>query len=96
MLDENTAEVKRLYVVPYARGSGVASSILAALEAQAHSHGFGVIAAEAGSAQSDGRSFYESAGFAPVPNFEPYIGVTDSHCYSKHIDSHSASHTAMA
>jgi GNAT superfamily N-acetyltransferase len=96
MLDEKTAEIKRLYVVPYARGSGVASSILAALEAQAHSHGFSVIAAEAGSAQSDGRSFYVSAGFAEVPNFGPYIGVNGSYCYSKRINSHSASHTAMA
>lgn len=96
ILDAETAEIKRLYVVPYARGSGVASSILAALEAQAHSHGFSLITAEAGSAQSDGRSFYESAGFAAVPNFGPYIGVSHSRCYAKPIDSHSASHTAMA
>ncbi len=96
ILDAETAEIKRLYVVPYARGSGVASSILAALEAQAHAHGFSMITAEAGSAQSDGRSFYESAGFAAVPNFGPYIGVSHSQCYAKPIDSRSASHTAMA
>ena len=95
MLDASTAEIKRLYVVPYARGSGVASSILAALEGYAHSYGFSVITAEAGSVQTDGRSFYESAGFEPVPNFGPYIGVKHSHCYAKPIDSHSAAHTAM-
>ena len=39
LLDEHTAEIKRLYVLPYTRGSGVASSILAALEAQAHAQG---------------------------------------------------------
>lgn len=96
MLDDTTAEIKRLYVVPYARGSRVASSILAALEAQAHSKGFSVITAEAGSAQSDGRSFYASSGFEEIPNFGPYVGAEESHCYSKRIDSHSASHTAMA
>ncbi|MEZ2391468.1 GNAT family N-acetyltransferase [bacterium RCC_150] len=96
ILDAETAEIKRLYVVPYARGSGVASSILAALEAQAHTRGFRVITAEAGSAQSDGRSFYENSGFAAVPNFGPYVGISNSQCYAKPIDSLSASHTAMA
>jgi N-acetylglutamate synthase-like GNAT family acetyltransferase len=95
MLDEQTAEVKRLYVVPYARGSGVASSILAALEGHAHAHGFSVITAEAGSVQTDGRSFYESAGFSVIPNFGPYVGMQHSQCYAKTLDSRSAAHTAM-
>jgi hypothetical protein len=74
----------------------VATSILAALEAHAHSLGITSITAEAGSAQPDGRHFYESSGFATVPNFGPYVGVEHSHCYAKAIDSHSAAHTAMA
>lgn len=96
ILDEHTAEIKRLYVLPYTRGSGVATSILAALEAQAHSLGITAITAEAGSAQPDGRHFYESSGFETVPNFGPYVGVEHSYCYAKAIDSHSAAHTAMA
>ena len=69
-----------------------------ALEAQAHAYGMGVtsITAEAGSAQPDGRNFYQSCGFDEVPNFGPYIGVEHSYCYAKKIDSHSAAHTAMA
>jgi GNAT superfamily N-acetyltransferase len=96
IVDDRTVEIKRLYVVPYARGSRVASSILASLEGLAHSRGYRVITAEAGSAQSDGRSFYENSGFAPIPNFGPYIGASGSQCYSKALDSHSAAHTAMA
>ncbi len=96
ILDGDTAEIKRLYVLPYTRGSGVASSILAALEAQAYALGVRTITAEAGSVQTDGRKFYESAGFGRVPNFGPYVGAEDSHCYAKPIDSHSAAHTAMA
>ncbi|MEO5780630.1 GNAT family N-acetyltransferase [Arthrobacter sp. PAMC25284] len=96
ILNEHTAEIKRLYVLPYTRGSGVASSVLAALEAQAYALGIRTITAEAGSAQTDGRKFYEAAGFGPVPNFGPYAGVEHSYCYSKPIDSHSAAHTAMA
>ncbi|MET1064321.1 MAG: GNAT family N-acetyltransferase [Arthrobacter sp.] len=96
ILDGNTAEIKRLYVLPYVRGSGVASSILAALEEHAHSLGLTSITAEAGSAQPDGRHFYEGTGFSHVPNFGPYIGVEHSYCYAKAIDSDSAAHTAIA
>jgi N-acetylglutamate synthase-like GNAT family acetyltransferase len=96
ILDQHTAEIKRLYVLPYTRGSGVASSILAALEAHAHALGITSIMAEAGSAQPDGRHFYESSGFEPVPNFGPYMGLEHSFCYAKAIDSYSAAHTAMA
>ncbi|KQQ83195.1 MULTISPECIES: GNAT family N-acetyltransferase [Micrococcaceae] len=96
LLDATTAEIKRLYVVPYTRGSGVASSVLAALEAEAYKQGITRIKAEAGSAQSDGRNFYQNSGFEPVPNFGPYVGVKHSSCYAKSIDSHSAAHTAMA
>ncbi|PNH83950.1 GNAT family N-acetyltransferase [Arthrobacter sp. AFG20] len=96
LLDSETAEIKRLYVLPYTRGSGVASSILAALEAEAFAQGITRITAEAGSAQTDGRNFYVSAGFDPVPNFGPYIGVEYSYCFEKKIDCHSAAHTAMA
>ena len=54
------------------------------------------ITAEAGSAQPDGRNFYQNSGFGAVPNFGPYVGVEHSYCYAKAIDSHSAAHTAMA
>ena len=96
MLDAATAEIKRLYVLPYTRGSGVASSILAALEAEAFRQGITRIKAEAGSAQPDGRNFYENSGFEAVPNFGPYIGVAHSYCYAKSINARSAAHTAMA
>jgi N-acetylglutamate synthase-like GNAT family acetyltransferase len=95
-LDEHTAEIKRLYVLPYTRGSGVSSSILAALEGHAHALGITTLTAEAGSVQTDGRQFYQNSGFVAVPNFGPYIGVEHSYCYAKPIDSHSAAHTAMA
>jgi N-acetylglutamate synthase-like GNAT family acetyltransferase len=96
MIDATTAEIKRLYVLPYTRGSGVASSILAALEAEAFKQGITRIKAEAGSAQPDGRNFYQNSGFEPVPNFGPYVGVAHSSCYAKSIHARSAAHTAMA
>jgi N-acetylglutamate synthase-like GNAT family acetyltransferase len=94
LLDEHTAEIKRLYVLPYTRGSGVASSILAALEGRAHALGIISIRAEAGSAQADGRHFYERSGFTAVANFGPYAGVDHSYCYAKAIGSRPAGYTA--
>lgn len=84
-LDEATAEIKRVYVVPYARGSGVSAAILAALEAKALAAGYVELRAEAGSVQADGRRFYERGGYLPVPNFGPYEGVEGSRCYAKVI-----------
>ena len=84
-LDETTAEVKRVYVLPYARGAGIASSILLALEAEAHDAGVTLVVAEASSAQPDGKMFYQSAGYREVPTFGPYREVEDSTCYAKPV-----------
>ncbi|MDQ4489298.1 GNAT family N-acetyltransferase [Sinomonas sp. ASV486] len=80
-----TAEVKRVYVLPYARGAGIASSILTALEAEAHTSGITLVLAEAGSAQPDGKMFYESAGYRRIPNFGPYQELDESLCYGKPV-----------
>ena len=84
-MDPATAEIKRVYVLPYARGSGVATAILGALEARAKQMGYAVLTAEAGSAQPDGRRFYENGGYKVVPNFGPYLRSEGSTCYSKTI-----------
>lgn len=84
-VERTTAEIKRVYVLPYARGAGIASSILTALEAEAYATGVTLMLAEAGSAQPDGKMFYESAGYRRIPNFGPYEGLEDSVCYAKPV-----------
>lgn len=84
-LDGTTAEIKRIYVLPYARGSGVASAVLSALEHRARADGYTAVTAEAGSAQPDGRRFYETGGYRSVANFGPYIGLDGSTCYAKDL-----------
>lgn len=85
-VEESTAEIKRIYVLPYARGSGVATAVLTALEYRARAAGYAVITAEAGSAQPDGRRFYQHGGYTVVPNFGPYTELEDSVCFAKTID----------
>ncbi|WP_433875144.1 GNAT family N-acetyltransferase [Sinomonas atrocyanea] len=84
-VERTTAEVKRVYVLPYARGAGIATSILTALEAEAHGAGVTLMLAEAGSAQPDGKMFYEAAGYRRIPNFGPYQELDDSVCYGKPV-----------
>ena len=85
-LDPSTAEIKRIYVLPYARGSGVATAILSSLEFRARAAGYGAVTAEAGSAQSDGKRFYLQAGYNQVPNFGPYADLPHSTCFAKVIE----------
>lgn len=84
-LGDTTAEVKRIYVLPYARGSGVATAILTALEYRARAAGYEVITAEAGSAQPDGRRFYQHGGYTVVPNFGAYAELKESVCFAKRL-----------
>ncbi|MBP3035565.1 GNAT family N-acetyltransferase [Arthrobacter sp. zg-ZUI100] len=84
-LDAATAEIKRIYVLPYARGSGVATAVLTALEYRARAAGYAVIKAEAGSAQPDGRRFYQHGGYSVVPNYGPHAGREESACYAKRL-----------
>ena len=66
-----TAEVKRMYVVPAARGRGLAREVLAHLEATA---------AEAG---AEAMALYESSGYLPIPGFGHYAWSPSNRCYAK-------------
>jgi GNAT superfamily N-acetyltransferase len=78
-----TAEVKRMYVVPEARGSGVAAGLLRALEEAARERGMRRIALETGVLQPDAIRFYEREGYASIPLFGSYIGSADSLCFAR-------------
>jgi GNAT superfamily N-acetyltransferase len=66
------AEVKRMYVVPAARGRGWARRLLAALEASARDAGADVMVLETGTAQPEAIALYESSGYVPVDGFGYY------------------------
>ncbi len=54
--DDRTAEIKRMYVIPKARGRGVARSLLMALEEEAQRLGYRRARLDAGTRQADARS----------------------------------------
>lgn len=68
-LDESTCEIKKMYVAPSARGTGVARRLLSALEETARSLGYSVARLDTGPLQVSARGLYESAGYVPIPDY---------------------------
>ena len=68
-LDGHACEIKRMYVVPHARGAGVARALLGALEAAGRDLGYRVARLDTGHHQHGARHLYESAGYVEIPNF---------------------------
>ena len=68
-LDDDAAEIKRMYVVPAARGRGLARVLLAALEDAALDLGYGTVRLDTGALQPHAQTLYESAGYRAIGNF---------------------------
>ena len=73
-LDEpGTAEVKRMYVVPAARGRGVSRLVLTGLEAEARARGWTTLRLETGPRQPEAVGLYTRAGYRPIGAFGHYV-----------------------
>ncbi|WP_329110889.1 GNAT family N-acetyltransferase [Micromonospora sp. NBC_01699] len=84
-LDHGSAEIKRMYVDPVARGSGVATAVLRALEAAAVERGWSTLRLETGTLQPDARRFYEREGYRHIDAFGSYVGSELSVCYERRL-----------
>ncbi|MEX0171929.1 GNAT family N-acetyltransferase [Streptomyces sp. LMG1-1-1.1] len=82
---DGDAELKRMYVVPEARGLGLARRILAALESDARSAGRTRMVLETGTAQPEAIALYTSSGYEPCAKFGHYRAYDNSRCYAKRL-----------
>jgi len=73
-LDDRACEIKRMYVVPEARGRGAGRLLLEALEDLARDLGYSVARLDTGPQQPAAQRMYERAGYVPVGNYNanPY------------------------
>ena len=78
-----TAEVKRMYVAPSARGLGLARRMLAHLEATACAAGIRAVVLETGIRQPEAISLYESSGYERIEGFGYYRDSPLSRCFAK-------------
>ncbi|MGW7368928.1 GNAT family N-acetyltransferase [Streptomyces sp. NPDC054841] len=80
---DGDAELKRMYVVPEARGLGLARRILAALEEDARAAGRSRMVLETGTAQPEAIALYTSSGYAQCAKFGHYRDYENSRCFAK-------------
>lgn len=82
-LGEGAGEVKRMYVAPAWRGSGVASRILGTLEDWAREQGWASLRLETGDRLPAAVRFYVRSGYGRIPNFGDYVDVESSLCFER-------------
>lgn len=83
--NKESVELKRMFVLPEARGLGLAQLVIKELEAEAKNQGFEVLILETLYKQIEAINLYQKAGFKIVENYEPYVGLVNSVCMSKSI-----------
>ena len=71
-IDSETAELKRMYVSPDLRGSGLGRRLVAALEAEAEQLGVRRLVLETGTRQLAAIALYRATGFQPIPLYGEY------------------------
>ena len=85
VLKNGYAEVKRMFIRPDSRGTGLADQLLQSLEAAARDRGVQRLQLETGPLQPAAIAFYERNGFQSIPNFGEYVGSEFSVCFGKSL-----------
>lgn len=85
--DNNTMEVKRMYVPPSVRGKGYATKVLEALELWTQELGDSRCILETGKRQPEAISLYEKNGYQQISNYGQYHGIENSVCFEKNVSS---------
>ena len=83
--DEETAEIKRMFVLPSGRGKKVATTILSELESWARELGYKKCILETGITFKDAIGLYYKAGYEVIPNYGQYSGIKNSVCFCKSL-----------
>lgn len=81
--DEAHGELKRMYVVPDARGRGLGRLLLAELERLARELGYAGLVLETGDRQAAALALYGRAGYVRRPCWPPYDSRVLSLCFEK-------------
>ncbi|MDQ0791390.1 GNAT family N-acetyltransferase [Streptomyces sp. B3I8] len=85
LLPDGTGEVKRMYVSPDARGTGVATALLRALEDHARQRGADTVQLSTGVEQPDAIRFYDREGYRRTDGYGPYRGHPMAVCFARRL-----------
>ncbi len=84
-VDEETAEVKRIYVLPEYRRRGIASAIIELLENHICASGYQKILLETARTTGDSKALYLSLGYKEIPYYGSPAGAENCRCFLKDI-----------
>lgn len=85
-LDGERGELKRMYVAPAARGTGLGRRLVEALEAEARKLGVRRLVLETGTRQQAALALYRATGFEPIPLYGEYTSSPEtSVCLGKEL-----------
>jgi hypothetical protein len=82
-IDENIAEVKRMFAK--VKTLGIGTEILLYLEIQAKKLGYSVLRLETRLINEKAVSFYKKRGYTVIPNYGKYVNNTKAICFEKKI-----------
>jgi GNAT superfamily N-acetyltransferase len=83
LIDNDTAELKRMFVVPEFRRQGIAGAVLRFLEREARGLGASRVVLETVTTPPDAVALYRGAGYEQIPRFGPYVDLEISYCMGK-------------
>ncbi len=85
MFDSESAEIKRMYVLPQHRNKGMAAAVLQHLEQWAKEEGYVYSVLETGKKQPEAIRLYQKSGYGTIPNYGQYAGMENSVCMKKEL-----------
>jgi len=83
--DDQTAEIKRMYVKPKHRGRGISKLILSELEDKAKELNYNRLVLETGLKQPEAMNLYNKFGYKPLKCYGRHADDPDSRCFEKFI-----------
>ena len=86
LIDDQTGELKRMYMAPSVRGTGLGRRLVEALEVEARALGARRLVLETGVRQLAALALYRATGFRPIPLYGEYCLSPDtSICLGKDL-----------
>ena len=83
--DDQTAEIKRMYVKPKHRGRGISKLILSELEDKAKELNYNRLVLETGLKQPEAMNLYNKFRYKPLKCYGRHADDPDSRCFEKFI-----------
>lgn len=85
IFDDNTVEIKRMFVDNDKRSKGIAAVILKELEAWAKELNYSFAVLETGNLQKAAMRLYQKQGYTITENYLQYINMPNSFCMKKQL-----------